>query len=322
MTISRLQQLVQEDLEKSTAILRNKIQHHPGLINNLSSHILNSGGKRLRPLTVLLASHACNYQGNDHITLAAMIECIHTATLLHDDVVDESSMRRGNQTANTIWGAKASILVGDYLLTEYIQMITRIGNIPIMQLLADTLHQISCGEIKQLENRFNELLTESEYFEIICAKTSLLFATSACLGAMISNASETIQKGLYNFGIHLGNAFQLIDDALDYSSDSDTLGKNIGDDLATGHLTLPLLYALRNCSEEKTTQIQAIFKKGTIDNLSLILEVIEETNAIAYTKSKATIELDHALSALQVLPDSLYKTALGQLAQYAISRNH
>jgi octaprenyl-diphosphate synthase len=242
MEIHHLRALVSEDFEAVTALIHKKIQSEISLIDNLANHIIQSGGKRLRPLIVLLASHACNYTGQNHIRLAAMIEFFHTATLLHDDVIDESTLRRGRETANEIWGSKASILVGDYLFTQYMQLMIDVGDLNIMQLLTDISLQIGCGEIQQLSNRHNTALTVDEYLNVIRAKTSLLFAVSSSLGALVSKANDSIYQALYDYGLHLGNAFQLIDDAFDYCSDAQTIGKNIGDDLADGKATLPLIH--------------------------------------------------------------------------------
>jgi octaprenyl-diphosphate synthase len=315
MTINRIKALVQDDFDAVNVLIIEKIQSQVGLIDNLSHHIVKSGGKRLRPLLVLLASHACGYNGRDHITLASMIECFHTATLLHDDVVDESTLRRGQETANSIWGSKASILVGDYLLTQSVQLLVSVGNMPILQLIADTSHQISCGEIKQLHNRHNVSLNYDQYFEVIRAKTALLFAAAACIGAHLSEADLRIQQGLYNYGLHLGNAFQLIDDALDYCSDAHTIGKNIGDDLADGKATLPLIHALQHGNPRQQQQI-----RESLAHLPDILQALKETKAIAYTKKVASQEVDLALTALQALPKSLYRDALTELANFALQR--
>jgi octaprenyl-diphosphate synthase len=322
MDIHHLRALVKEDFDAVNALIIDKIQSEISLIDDLSNHIVRSGGKRLRPILVLLASHACGYQGKDHITLAAMVEFFHTATLLHDDVVDESTLRRGKETANEIWGSKASILVGDYLLTQYMQLMIDVGDLEIMRLLANISHQIGCGEIQQLANRHNTALTVEEYFEVIQAKTSLLFAASSLLGAMISKADADVRQGLYNYGLHLGNAFQLIDDALDYCSDAQTIGKNIGDDLADGKATLPLLHALKHGTEAQQIIIRESLKKGTLEHLPEILEAVNAVNAIDYTRSIAAKEVDSAISALEVLPNSTYKAALIDLAHYAISRDH
>ncbi|KTC78039.1 polyprenyl synthetase family protein [Legionella brunensis] len=322
MTVARLRTLVNADFEAVNALIIDKIQSQIGLIDDLAHHIVESGGKRLRPLLVLLASHACGYKGKDHIALAAMIEFFHTATLLHDDVVDESTLRRGRETANEIWGSKASILVGDYLFTQSVQLMVNVNNFPILRLLANTSHEISCGEVKQLVNRHNFELSIEEYLDVIRAKTALLFAASAAIGAHLSNAGEQIEKGLYSYGLHLGNAFQLIDDALDYCSDAKTIGKNIGDDLADGKATLPLLHALNKGTPLQQQIIKDSIKKGSLQNLAAILAAIEETDAIEFTRNYAALEVDRALSALQSLPDSAYKKALEELAQFAIQRDH
>ena len=322
MEIHHLRALVSDDFEAVNALIINKIQSQITLIDDLSNHIVRSGGKRLRPLLVLLASHACGYKGKDHIILAAMVEFFHTATLLHDDVVDESKLRRGRETANEIWGSKASILVGDYLFTQYMQLMIDVGDIEIMKLLANIANQIGCGEIQQLSNRHNTELTMDEYFEVIRAKTSLLFAASSSLGALINRAGHQIQEGLYNYGLHLGNAFQLIDDALDYCSDAETIGKNIGDDLADGKATLPLLHVLKHGTPAQQLKVRESLIQGTLQYLPEILDAVTATKAIDYTRSIAATEIDRAISAVQILPDSVYKDALIELAQYAIIRDH
>jgi len=322
MAIGRLRMLVSEDFDAVNALIIEKTQSQISLIDDLSNHIVQSGGKRLRPLLVLLASRACNYKGQAHITLAAMIEFFHTATLLHDDVIDESTLRRGRETANEIWGSKASILVGDYLFTQYMQLMISVGDLNIMRLLTDISHQIGCGEIKQLANRHNPALTVEEYFDVIRSKTSLLFAASANIGAMISQASEEIGTSLFTYGLHLGNAFQLIDDALDYCSDAQTLGKNIGDDLADGKATLPLIHVLKYGTPAQQARVKESLHQGTLQYLPEILEAIAATKAIDYTRSIAAAEVDKAISALQILPDSDYKEALAEFAQYAIQRDH
>lgn len=322
MTVQRLRELVKPDFEAVNAFIIHKIQSQHGLIDDLSSHIIQSGGKRLRPLIVLLASHACQYSGQRHIELAAMVEFFHTATLLHDDVIDESKLRRGRETANEIWGDKISILVGDYLFTQYMHMMIDIGDLDIMRLLSDTADKITCGELKQLENRHQQTLTEQEYFEVIRAKTSLLFAASACLGAMVSQADSTLKKALYDYGLYLGNAFQLIDDALDYCDAPNTTGKNIGTDLAHGVITLPIIHALKHSSDQQKADIQETLMNGSLDKLPEVLQAIEETQSIHYTKQMAQKEVDKAIHALQALPDSQYKTALIELAHYALLRDH
>jgi octaprenyl-diphosphate synthase len=322
MTVDRLKELVREDFAAVNALIIDKIQSQIGLIDDLAHHIVQSGGKRLRPLLVVLASHACGYKGRDHIALAAMVEFFHTATLLHDDVVDESTLRRGRETANEIWGSKASILVGDYLFTQSVQLMVNVNHSAILRLLADTSHQISCGEVKQLVNRHNIALSIDDYFDVIRAKTALLFAASAAIGPLLCNASDEVEKRLYAYGLHLGNAFQLIDDALDYCSDAKTIGKNIGDDLADGKATLPLLHALQHGTLSQQQLIRESLKEGSLQNLAGILEAIHATKAIEFTHNYAAQEVDHALTALQILPDTVYKKALAELAQFALKRNY
>lgn len=322
MTIDRIRALVSEEFNAVNALIIDKIQSQVGLIDDLSHHIVESGGKRLRPLLVLLASKACGYEGTHHISLAAMIEFFHTATLLHDDVVDESTLRRGRQTANSIWGSKASILVGDYLFTQSVQLMVEVGNADVLKLIANTSLQISCGEVKQLSNRHNPALTFEEYFDVIRSKTALLFAAASGIGAILANKPIEVQDNLYAYGLHLGNAFQLIDDALDYCSDAKTLGKNIGDDLADGKTTLPLIHALQHSSPEQQKYIKESLEQGTLEYLPEILAAIEDTNAIEFTKKLAAQEVDKALSALNTLAESEYKNSLKALAIFALERSH
>lgn len=320
--IQHFRALVNHDFNAMNALIVERIKSDVSLIHDLSHHIIGSGGKRLRPLLVLLASRACQYRGKKHIALAAMIEFLHTATLLHDDVIDDSKLRRGKHTANEIWGNKASILVGDYLFSQYMHLMVDVGNLDIMRLMTDISQEIGRGEIKQLGNRHNPVLSEKDYFEVIYSKTSLLFAASAKLAGIISNASVEIKESLYQYGLHLGNAFQLIDDALDYCSDVKTLGKNIGDDLADGKATLPIIYALKHGTPKQQDQIKTSLMQGRLGDLSEIQETIEHTKAIDYTRSVAASEIEQALSALQAIPDSVYKDGLIDLAYYAVQRDH
>lgn len=322
MSIHHSKALVSDDFEAMNRLIVEKIQANHDLIDNLANHIIQSGGKRLRPLLALLSSQACHYQGEKHIQLAAMIEFFHTATLLHDDVVDESTLRRGKQTAHGIWGSKASILVGDYLFTLYMQLMIGVGDMPIMSLLTDISHQIARGEIMQLSNRYNDKLSIEEYYRVIRAKTSLLFAASTASGAMLAKANDETIQGLYAFGLHLGNAFQLIDDALDYCSDATIIGKNIGDDLADGKVTLPLIYALQRGTSEQQHIIRTCIAEGGRAHFPKILEAIEATDAITFTKNQAKLEVNQALTALDILPSSAYKDALESIARYAIEREH
>lgn len=322
MTVNRLKNLVTNDFDAVNALIISNIQSQIGLIDDLAQHIVQSGGKRLRPLLVLLSARACDYQGRDHITLAAMIEFFHTATLLHDDVVDESTLRRGKETANEIWGSKASILVGDYLFTQSVQLMVSVENWGILRLLADTSHKISCGEVKQLAHKNNPSLSVEDYYDVIRAKTALLFAASSAIGAILSNSGQLIEQGMYQYGLHLGNAFQLIDDALDYCSDAQKLGKNIGDDLADGKATLPLIYAMQQATSSQKELIQNSLVEGGLKNFDDILQIIHDTKAIDYTRKCAMQEIDNALGSLHSLPDSIYKQALIELAQFAVQRQN
>ena len=321
MTVDRLKALVANDFEAVNALIHEKSRSEAGLTASLSSYIIESGGKRLRPLLVLLSSYAAGYAGTYHISLAAMIEFIHTATLLHDDVIDDSSLRRGRSTANTIWGSKASILVGDYLLSQSLDLMLHTKNWPIIELLVDTMKQLSLGEVKQLFNRHNYNLSTADYFEIIRSKTALLFATSAAIGPILSESSPEICYAFYNYGLHLGNAFQLIDDALDYSSDAEALGKNVGDDFSEGVITMPLIHALQNGTAEDIKLITDALKIKKMGNYSAILSIIHKTQAIEATQALAALEIDKALSNLIPLPDSEFKKALVSLAQFAIERD-
>ncbi len=320
MTVDRLRMLVNDDFNAVNSLIIDKIQSQIGLLDDLAHHIVESGGKRLRPLLVLLASRACNYAGGHHITLAAMVEFFHTATLLHDDVVDESTLRRGKETANEIWGSKASILVGDYLFTQSVQLMVEVNNPAILTLLAETSHQISCGEVKQLANRHNKSPSLTDYLDVIRSKTALLFAASAAIGPMLAECNQDFEQGLYNYGLHLGNAFQLIDDALDYCGESLSIGKNIGDDLAEGKATYPLLHVLEHGTPEQQQLITKSLAVGGRDNLPAILHAIEDTQAIKFTHDFASKEIDAALTALEVLPESIYKTALRDLASFSLHR--
>ena len=322
MKIQQLQAPVRNDFAAVNNLIIHRIQEQSGIIDDLSNHIIQSGGKRLRPLLVLLASHACNYSGQNHIKLAAMIEFLHTASLLHDDVIDESALRRGRETAHKIWGSKASILVGDYLFTQYMQLMIDVGDMNIIQILTNIVHRITCSELKQLSNKHDPYITVNDYMEVIQSKTSSLFSVSARLGALISGANQETEHALTAYGLHLGNIFQLIDDALDYCSDAQTMGKNAGDDLADGKVTMPLLHALKHGTPAQQETIVDSIKHGRREKLPEILAVINSTKAIEYTKSVAATEAALAKQALCILPESIYKAALLGVVDYALQRDH
>lgn len=322
MSIEELKLLVKDDIEQVTQLIQKHTQEDIGIIEDLSHHIIRGGGKLLRPLLVLLSSHACQYQGKDHLTLAMMVELFHTATLLHDDVVDESVLRRGQETAHEIWGSKASILVGDYLFTQSVQLTVSIQNWALMRLLAATSHQITCGELKQMLHKHNISLSIAEYLDVILSKTAVLFAASASIGAIIANKPEAMQQALYQYGIYVGNAFQLIDDALDYASTADVFGKNIGDDLAEGKATLPLLYAYQQGTESQRSIIKRSLEQGTLSHLAEIKQAISETKAVEYTRQIALEQAEKAIQTLSILDDTPFKEGLRKLALFAVERNY
>lgn len=290
------------------------------LINQLSQHIIHSGGKRLRPMLVMLSARACGYEGENDALLAAIIEFIHTATLLHDDVVDDSEMRRGQETASSIWGNEAAVLVGDYLYSRAFQLMVLADSLPIMNLMADTTNIIAQGEVMQLLNINEPDTTEEKYFEVIYNKTACLFEAASKIGALISDSDTGIQQSLGEYGKHLGIAFQLIDDALDYEADSGQLGKNVGDDLAEGKPTLPLIYAMKHGDETQTRMIRVAIEQGGLDQIEEITQVIKDSGALDYTHNKAIKHAESAKAALQGLPPSEAKRALIFLADYAVER--
>ncbi len=322
MSIHRIKELVESDLTAVNHLILNKISEQAGLIDDLGNYLIKSGGKRLRPIIVILSSLACGYRGQAHITLGAMVEFFHTATLLHDDVIDDSLLRRGKETANKIWGSKASILVGDFLFTQYMELMLEVGNMNVMKLLSKIANEITRGEIKQLNNKYNHDITLDEYFDVIKSKTSLLFGAASTIGAIISNTDPKIEHALFDFGIKLGNAFQIIDDMLDYSSSSEIIGKNVGDDLAEGKATIPLIYILQNGNQQQKELIKNTLKSGDISKLPEILKILNETEAYTYTKKIAKDQVEIAIASLEILPNSIYKDALIDIAYYSINRDN
>jgi len=292
------------------------------LINQIGFHIVNSGGKRLRPMLVALSACALGYQGKQHTTLAAVIEFIHTATLLHDDVVDESDMRRGDDTANAIWGNAASVLVGDFLYSRSFEMMVGVNNMRVMDILSHTTNAIAEGEVLQLLNINNPDTSEAQYLEVIRRKTAKLFEAGTQLGAVLANEDEVIEKALANYGLHLGNAFQIMDDMLDYMADPEELGKNLGDDLAEGKPTLPLIHAMANGTQEQADFIKDTIRNGNRDAYLDVLSIIQSTGSLAYTAQYAEKEAASAISALSIIPASEYKDAMEQLALFSIQRSY
>ena len=291
------------------------------LINQMGHYIVGNGGKRLRPMLLLLAAKALGNINNNHLILAAVIEFIHTATLLHDDVVDESDLRRGKESANVVWGNAASVLVGDYLYSRAFEMMVRTGNMRVMDILSKTTTAIAEGEVLQLLNCNNPETTEIKYLEVIARKTAILFSAATRLSAVMVDASSETEESLASYGQHLGIAFQLIDDALDYKSNSEDMGKNLGDDLAEGKPTLPLIYAIQKGNEEEAKIIIDAIKNGNRDAFNDIYAIVQKTQAITYTEQLAEEEAEKAINALSVLADSEYKEALTLLAKFSVQRS-
>jgi octaprenyl-diphosphate synthase len=312
--LATVKDLVRPDLGAVDAVIRSSMKSSVELVDQVAEHIISGGGKRLRPLIVLLAARACAYRGSSHIDAAAFIEFIHTATLLHDDVVDGSSKRRGRDTANSVYGNQASVLVGDFVYSRAFQMMAAIGS--------QATNVIAEGEVLQLMNANDPETTQQRYLEVIYRKTAKLFESGAEVAAVIAGASPSQQKALAEYGRHLGTAYQLIDDVLDYQSNPEELGKNLGDDLAEGKPTLPLIQALRRTEDGQVRDIiRAAIEQGGLDHLEVIAAAIESTGSLEYTRRLAQDEADQALTALHALPETPYKQGLATLARFAVERS-
>lgn len=319
--IKTITQLVKADFEATNSVILEQLQSDVVLVNQLGHYIVAAGGKRLRPLLVLMVANALGYKGDQHHKAAAIIEFIHTATLLHDDVVDESDRRRGRETANALFGNAASVLVGDFLYSRSFQMMVKLDKMQIMQLLANTTNQIAEGEVLQLMNCNDPNATEASYFEVIHNKTAILFATACELGAVLADRDD-LAAALNQFGLHLGLAFQLMDDALDYTADSAELGKNVGDDLAEGKPTLPLIYAKQHADAAGQALINQCIENGGLEHLAEIQQIIKTTQAIDYTLQQAQQQIIKAKHYLTQLPQNQFTQALSQLADLAVARTH
>jgi len=313
--------LVKDQVDAVDQLILRELSSDVLLINQIGRYIVNSGGKRLRPLLHLLASRALGYQGDHHITLAAVIEFIHTATLLHDDVVDESDLRRGQDTANAVWGNAASVLVGDYLYSSAFEMMVRLQRMRVMEVMARTTTAIAEGEVLQLLNVNNPATTEEKYLEVIWRKTAILFSAAAQLAAVVAGSDAAMEDNLARYGMHLGAAFQLIDDALDYKADPEELGKNLGDDLAEGKPTLPLIYAMQQGSSAQAAVIRKSIEDGNREAFAEVYKIVESTDAIAYTERRATEEANKAIGALSAIAPSRYKDAMMALAEFSVQRS-
>ena len=320
VTFDEVAALAEQDMQAVDSLIETSLESDVALVSQVSQYIVMSGGKRLRPLIVLLAARSLGYDGDQHIRAAAIIEFIHTATLLHDDVVDSSERRRGKESANTVFGNQASVLVGDFLYSRAFQMMVDIGDMRVMQILADATNTIAAGEVMQLMNVHDPDTTEEDYRQVIYRKTAKLFEAGAQIAAVLAGKPAAVESAMADYGRHLGTAFQLVDDALDYDASADELGKNIGDDLAEGKATLPLIYAMQHGSDEDGALIRQSILDGGLDHLDRITEVIRSTGALQYTADKARQAVELANDALRVVPDSEYRRALSDIAQLSIQR--
>ena len=310
------------DMEAVNAVIRDKLHSEVPLVNQIAEYIISAGGKRLRPVLVLLMAQAFGYQGSKHHELAAVIEFIHTATLLHDDVVDESSLRRGRKTANAMFGNAASVLVGDFLYSRAFQMMVDVSNPRVMQIVADATNVIAEGEVLQLLNMHNPDVSEERYLQVIRSKTAKLFEAAAQIGALIAGANDSAIDAAGEYGRSLGTAFQLIDDVLDYSGNAADIGKNVGDDLREGKPTLPLIYLMQHGNSEQRALVRSCIENGDEQHFDAILSAITHSGALDYTRAEAKKSAQSATAAILILPESEYKTSLLELASFAVDRNH
>lgn len=310
------------DMDAVNAVIRRQLHSEVPLVNQIAEYIISAGGKRLRPVLVLLMARACGYAGDKHHELAAVIEFIHTATLLHDDVVDESSLRRGRQTANALFGNAASVLVGDFLYSRAFQMMVAVDNARVMQIVADATNVIAEGEVLQLLNMHNPDVSEENYLQVIRSKTAKLFEAAAQLGVLIAGADDAAIEAAGEYGRSLGTAFQLIDDVLDYSGNASDIGKNVGDDLREGKPTLPLIYLMSHGTPEQRELVRSCIENGDEQHFDEILAAITTSGALDYTRQEAEKAAQRAATAIAGLPNSQFKDSLLQLSVFAVDRNH
>jgi octaprenyl-diphosphate synthase len=322
MPLEEIRKLVVDDLRRVDQVVVARLASEVALVNEVARYIVAGGGKRLRPLCVVLAARACGYTGAQHVEAAAVIEFIHTATLLHDDVVDGSDLRRGRETSNHVWGNPASVLVGDYLYSRAFQMMVGLGDLRIQEVMANATNTIAEGEVLQLMNAHDPDTTERRYLDVIYRKTARLFEAGAQVAAILARSTPAIEQAMVGYGRHLGTAFQLVDDALDYRADRAELGKNLGDDLAEGKATLPLIHAMANSSPDDTARLRKAVETGGLEDFDRITRVIESAGGLQYTARLARREADLAIEALAGIPDTAYRQALGALADFAVARTH
>ncbi|MDP6973569.1 MAG: polyprenyl synthetase family protein [Gammaproteobacteria bacterium] len=318
----QIQDLMKVDINKVNDILISRLDTDVNLINQMSHYIITSGGKRLRPLLLLLCAKATNYDGEYHYPLAVVIELIHTATLLHDDVVDESNTRRGGNSANEIWGNAASVLVGDFLYSRAFEIMVEPDSMKIMRILSKATNKIAEGEVMQLLNIRNTNISQSEYYGVIERKTACLFEAACQIGAILSNAPKMTVKALSDYGLHLGNAFQVIDDVLDYESSAEIMGKEVGDDLAEGKITLPMIYALEKTSGVKNKFLKTAIKNPETANINDIVSILTDIKAFEFTRLRAENESNKALKSLENIPKSEYQKALSLLCELSLNRKN
>jgi len=322
MNLESIRQPVADHLLQTDSLIRTRLASDVVLVNQVAEYIIHSGGKRIRPLVTVLAGRAANCSGESLASAAAIVEFIHTATLLHDDVVDGSELRRGRDTANAVWGNEASVLVGDYLYSRAFEMMVELDRMRVMDVMASATNKIAEGEVLQLMNAHDASTTEQRYLDVIYRKTAKLFEAGAQIAAIIANAPAAHEQALLRYGKHLGTAFQLVDDVLDYRANAEELGKNLGDDLAEGKPTLPLIHALKHAAVAEQQVIREAIEHGGIESLDAITRIIESTGGLEYTARLARQEADLALAALVELPDSVYVKALRDLVEFAVRRSY
>jgi len=319
--LEQLYNLIGPDMQAVDAVIRKRLHSEVVLVRQVAEYIVQSGGKRLRPALVLLVAGAFGYRGTHHHELAAVVEFIHTATLLHDDVVDESDLRRGRQTANAMFGNAASVLVGDFLYSRAFQMMVEVGEMRVMRVLSDATNVIAEGEVLQLMNCHDADVDEARYLQVIRYKTAKLFEAAARLGAILGGATPELERSLADYGMHLGTAFQLIDDVLDYSGAEVETGKHLGDDLAEGKPTLPLIHVMQNGTPEQAACVRRAIENGGRDDFAQVLAAIRATGALEHAKRQAAAEAERAAAALDALPASQYKDSLLELSVFAVARS-
>lgn len=322
MSLDHINTLIGDDMRAVDAVIHARLHSDVVLVRQVAEYLVNSGGKRLRPAVLLLAAKAAGYSGTHHHDLAAVVEFIHTATLLHDDVVDESSLRRGRSTANAAFGNAASVLVGDFLYSRAFQMMVSVGSMRVMEILAEATNVIAEGEVLQLMNCHDADVDVDRYLQVIRYKTAKLFEASARLGGVLGGGGADVEHGMASYGMHLGTAFQLIDDVLDYSGDEQETGKHLGDDLAEGKPTLPLIFVMEKGSPEQAAAVRGAIETGGRESLPVVIEAVRTSGALEYTIEQARREAALANSALQQIPGSQFKDALLQLSAFAVERRH